>query len=90
MEVPIDYNKPIPAGCDVIELPSCTMLYFQGAPYEDENDFGEAIGLLWELMDAYDPKPYGFEYAPELAPYFNFGAGTATGAKMAVSAKKLL
>lgn len=84
VEVPLGYNKPIPAGCDVIELPPCTMLYFQGAPFEDENDFGEAIGLLWELMEAYDPKVYGFKYSPEIAPYFNFGAGAKTGARMAV------
>lgn len=88
VEVPLDYNKPIPKSCEVIELPPCTMMYFQGAPYEEENDFGEAIGLLWELMDAYDPKPYGLEYAPELAPYFNFGAGAVTGAKMARPANK--
>ena len=89
VEVPLDYSKPIPAGCEAIELPPCTMLYFQGASFEDENDFGEAIGLLWELMDAYDPKLYGFEYKPELAPYFNFGAGAKTGARMAVPVEKL-
>jgi len=89
VEVPLDYIKTIPEGYEMIELPPCTMLYFQGAPFEDENDFGEAIGLLWELMDAYDPKLYGFEYSPEIAPYFNFGAGAKTGAKMAVPVKKL-
>ncbi len=89
VEVPLDYSKPIPTGCEAIELPPCTMLYFRGAPFEDENDFGEAIGLLWELMAAYDPKSYGFEYSPELAPYFNFGAGAKTGARMAVPVEKL-
>lgn len=83
VEVPLDYNKPIPAGCDMIGLPPCVMLYFQGAPYEDENDFSEAIGTLWEVMDIYDPMLYGWRYAPELAPYFNFGAGAKTGARMA-------
>jgi hypothetical protein len=83
VEVQLDYNKPIPAGCDVVEVPPCTMLYFQGAPFEDENDFGEAIGALWEMMDAYDPALYGWQYAPELAPYFNFGAAAKTGARMA-------
>ena len=89
VEVPIDYNKPIPDGCDVIELPPCTMLYFQGAPFEDENDFGEAIGTIWNIMETYDPAQYGWEYAPELAPYFNFGAGAKTGAKMARPVKKI-
>lgn len=88
-EVPIDYNKPIPEGFEVIELPPCTMLYFQGAPFEDENSFSEAIGILWELMDAYDPKLYGWEYAPEIAPYCNFGAEAETGALMARPVRKI-
>ena len=86
VEVPLYYNKPIPDGCDVIELPPCTMLYFQGAPFEDENDFGEAIGTLWDVMKSYDPSTYGWQYAPSLAPYFNFGASAKTGARMAQSA----
>jgi len=89
VEVPLDYNKPIPDGCDIIELPPCTMLYFQGAPFEDENDFGEAIGTLWEVMASYDPTIYGWQYAPELAPYFNFGTGAKTGARMARSVRKI-
>jgi AraC-like DNA-binding protein len=86
--VPLEYDKPIPAGYESIKLPPCTMLYFQGAPFEDEADFGEAIGLLWELMDAYDLSAYGWEPAPELAPYFNFGAEPA-GAKMAFPVRKI-
>ncbi|MCL2004230.1 MAG: AraC family transcriptional regulator [Oscillospiraceae bacterium] len=88
-EVPLDYQKPVPDGYDVIELPPCTMLYFQGASYEDENDFCTAIGTLWEVMDAYDPTLYGWRYAPELAPYFNFGADAKTGARMARSVEKM-
>ena len=88
VEVPLAYNKPIPDGCDMIELPPCIMLYFQGASFEDENDFGEAIGTLWEIMAAYDPTQYGWQYAPELAPYFNFGAEAKTGARMARPAIK--
>ena len=88
-EVPIDYDKPVPEGFDVIELPPCTMLYFQGPPFEDQNNFCEAIGILWELMDAYDPKLYGWEYAPEIAPYCNFGAETETGALMARPVRKI-
>ncbi|MDR0293998.1 MAG: AraC family transcriptional regulator [Oscillospiraceae bacterium] len=87
-EVPLDYGKPVPEGFEVVELPPCTMLYFQGAPFEDENDFSEAIGILWELMNAYDPALYGWEYAPELAPYCNFGAAARTGARMARPVKR--
>lgn len=88
-EVPIDYSKPIPEGFEVIELSSCIMLYFQGAPFEDPNGFGEAIGILRELMDAYNPKLYGWEYAPEIAPYCNFGAEAETGALMARPVRKI-
>jgi len=89
VEVPLDYNKTIPTGYDVIELPPCTMLYFQGAPFEDENDFGEAIGTLWDIMNTYDPTQYSWQYAPELAPYFNFGTLAKRGAKMARPVKEV-
>jgi len=82
VEVPLDYGKPIPAGCEAVILSPCTMLYFQGASYEVEDDFCEAISILWDLMAAYNPAPYGWQYAPELAPYFNFGASAKTGARM--------
>ena len=87
-EVPLDYAKPIPEGFEAVELPPCVMLYFRGAPFADENDFPLAIGTLWELMEAYDPTLYGWEYAPELAPYCNFGADAKTGALMARPVRK--
>lgn len=37
----------------MIDLPLCIMLYFQGGPF-DPNNFGEAIGLLWDLQDSPD------------------------------------
>ena len=89
VEVPLDYSKEIPPGYDLIELPPCLMLYFQGAPFEDDNDFGEAITTLCQIMDEYDPTQYSWQYAPELAPAFNFGASATMGAKMARPAQKL-
>jgi hypothetical protein len=59
------------------------MLYFQGAFFAEENDFGAAIGALWAAMAEYDPAPYGWAYADELAPYYNYGAEAKRGAKMA-------
>lgn len=69
VEVPLDYANAIPDGYEVIELPPCKMMVFQGQPYEDAN-FMEAIDDLWNVIDAYDPKIYGFEWAPEEAPRF--------------------
>ena len=34
VEVPANYSKPIPAGYEIIDLPPCTMLYFQGQKFE--------------------------------------------------------
>ena len=88
VEVPAGYAKPIPSGYDTIDLPPCTMLFFNGAPYEDENDFCIAIDIVWEAIESYSPELYGWQAAPELAPRFNFGAEEALGARMAIPVKK--
>ena len=49
VEVPIDYNGKVPEGLDIITLPPCKMMVFQGQPYNDE-DFKEAITQLWDVM----------------------------------------
>lgn len=84
IEVPKDYAKAIPEGYDIIELPPCKMLYFQGMPYENEDDFGIAIGIASEAVSNYRPETYGFRFAAELAPRFNFGADAKSGARIAV------
>ena len=63
----MDYAGAIPEGFDVIELPACKMMVFQGEPFEDDN-FGEAIGELRVLIKKYNPQIYGFEWADEEAP----------------------
>ena len=87
VEVPAGYAKPIPDGYDMIDLPPCTMLFFNGAPYEDENDFCVAIDIVWDAVDNYKPEIYGWHTAPELAPRFNFGSEGALGARMAIPVK---
>jgi len=89
VEVPIDYVKPIPAGYDVIELPPCQMLYLNGTPYENEDDFCTAIEIAFAAQRSYDPTPFGRQFAPELAPHFNFGACAAGGAKLAMPVKTI-
>jgi len=88
VEVPADYAKAVPEGYDIIDLPACTMLYFNGAPYEDEEDFCKAIEIVFEAIENYDPANYGWQHAPEQAPRFNFGACAAKGAKLAVPIAK--
>lgn len=67
VEVAADYQGQVPEGFDIIDLPSCKMMVFQGQPYEDEK-FGEVISELWEVIKNYNPKLYGFEWAEEDAP----------------------
>lgn len=67
VEVPLDYNKPLPDGFELIELPPCKMMVFQGEPYDDEQ-FETAISLTWEHIKKFDPTLYGFRWAPQSAP----------------------
>ena len=69
VEVPADYAGVVPEGFDIISLPTCKMMVFQGQPFEDEH-FDDAIADLWELMKKYTPELYGFEWADEAAPRF--------------------
>lgn len=71
VEVPLDYKSAVPDGYDIIELKPCKMMVFQSQPYEDE-DFMEVIGEVWKTIATYDPKLYGFEWAEEDGPRFQF------------------
>ena len=58
-EVPLDYTGEVPDGFDVIELPKCSYIMFQGEPFE-EADFGGAIQQVWDAIKKYDPQPIGY------------------------------
>jgi AraC-like DNA-binding protein len=69
VEMPLNYKGTVPEGYELIELPSCKMMVFQGQPYDDEK-FEQAIGDLWDVMKTYDPELYGFAWADEDGPRF--------------------
>lgn len=69
VEVPVDYSGSVPEGFDIIQLPPCKMMVFQGEPFDDEK-FVEAIEDIWEVMKEYNPETYGFQWADEDAPRF--------------------
>jgi len=69
VEVPVDYSGAVPDGFELMDLPPCKMMVFQGEPYDDCR-FQEAIGEVWEVMKRYNPEVYGFEWADEDAPRF--------------------
>jgi len=64
VEVPADYSGKIPEGLELIDLPPCKMMIFQGQPYDDAV-FEEAIGSFWEVIKNYNPEIYGFKWADE-------------------------
>ena len=49
VEVPLDYSGQIPEGFDVIKLPKCKYIMFQGEPFAEEY-FCEAIEQVWEAI----------------------------------------
>jgi hypothetical protein len=67
VEVPADYAGDVPDGFDVIDLPACEMMVFQGEPYNDDT-FDVAVGLTMERIEKFNPEVYGYRYAPSLAP----------------------
>ena len=67
VELPSDYSGDIPDGFEVIDLAPCKLMIFQGEPYKEE-DFDKAILGCMEKIDIFNPKVYGYEFAPELAP----------------------
>ncbi len=89
VEVPFDYEGEVPEGYELVELPACTMLYFQTEPFEREEDFPVAIGLVFSALDRYDFKRYGYVRADEDAPLYNFGFSAAKGASLAVAVRRV-
>lgn len=69
VEVPLDYSNAVPEGYELMELPPCKMMVFQGEPYNDD-DFMDAIGEVWKHIEKFDPSVYGYRWAPEAAPRF--------------------
>lgn len=59
VEVPADYDGPVPEGFDVIDLPAATYLMFQSEPFAEE-DYCAAIESLQGAMNRYDPSVIGF------------------------------
>ena len=89
IEVPLDFDKTLPAEYRTAELEPCVMLYFQTEPYEDEEDFCAAIESAYAAVGRYNPEVYGYRTAYDKAPSFNFGADTGMGAKLSIPAVKI-
>ncbi|MDF2845553.1 MAG: transcriptional regulator, AraC family [Herbinix sp.] len=69
VELPLDYDKAIPDGYELVVFPPCTMMVFQGEPYSDE-EYSHAITDIWDHIDRFNPEIYGYKWAPEQGPRF--------------------
>lgn len=88
IEVPTDYTENIPDGYDLIDLPQCQMMVFQGPPFE-EKQFEGAIESIWKAIETYNPETHGFSWAPELAPRMQLEPLCARGYIEMVPVKKI-
>ena len=62
VEVAIDYDGIVPEGLDIITLPQCKMMIFQGEPFDDEN-YDIAIDNISKAIAKYNPTLYGYKWA---------------------------
>ena len=59
VEVAEDFDGIIPEGFDVIELPECDYMMFQGEPFAEE-DYCDAIFAVQNAMNRYVPSVIGY------------------------------
>lgn len=61
VEVPPDYNGPVPEGLESVDAPECDYVKFLHPPYPEEmhNTVTEAV---WNASEAWNPKENGWEW----------------------------
>lgn len=69
VEVPLDYTGKVPEGFEIIELEPCKLMVFNSEPFADEN-FMEVIQFIWQAIDKFNPKTYGYAWADDVSPRF--------------------
>ena len=69
VEMPLDYSGPVPDGFELVELPPCKMMVFQGDAYDDSR-FEAAILEVQQAIEKYNPELYGFRWADDESPRF--------------------
>lgn len=78
VEVPLDFNNEVPEGFDLIELPACQYMIFQGQPYDDDA-YQQAVGECMKAIETFDPKIYGYAYDYTQVPKFQLAPSGAIG-----------
>jgi AraC family transcriptional regulator len=69
VEMPADYTGPVPERMEIIDLPACKYMMFQGQPF-NEGEMSQAGRVVSGAMESYKPEAYGWRWADEDAPRF--------------------
>jgi len=88
VDVPADYKGEIPEGYEIIDLKPCKMMVFQGPPFEDGR-YDRAITKLWEALDSFNPELYGYAWADEDGPRYQYEPLVTRGAMEALPVRQL-
>lgn len=86
--MPADYAGPVPEGMDIISLQPCKYMMFQGQPYKDE-EMGQACAILDKAFESYKPEPYGWAWADELGPVYQYAPIPERGCILARPVRKI-
>ncbi len=62
VELPLDYDKPVPDGYELVTFPAEMMMVFQGEPYDDDNFMDEIVAVC-QHIEQFKPQVYGYEWA---------------------------
>jgi hypothetical protein len=89
VDMPVDYPGPVPGGFEMIDLMSCQMMVFQGPPFE-EPDLTKAIMKLWKVLDNFNPEIYGYAWADEDGPRYQYEPLPHRGALEALPVRQLI
>jgi hypothetical protein len=77
-----------PDGYETAGLPPCTYHYFNRKPFDDQNDFPIAIGIMNKAIAAYPFERFGWRKS-ENAPDIGMGAEAETGARAAMPVERI-
>ena len=87
VEVPDTYCGQVPDGYELIDLPPCRYMVFQGEPYDDK-DFCEAIVAVQKAIGNYKIETTGYTWDNE-NPRFQYAPMGERGYIEALAIKKL-
>ena len=71
-----------------VERPKRKLMLLRSANASDYWSFCQEKGCDWNGLLNSIPEKFGYERAPDAAPFFNFGAEAAKGAAIAVPVRK--